>query len=161
MLRLDVGRDSYVSQNQPSSGNRGSKAANDGIFWVSAVDFCKVFTTVFICGTPPSAPGQVIVKEGSWTATTAGGTWHDKTWLRNPQFALSLQADAEVMISLRRLPDEPFRRPRMRVQRHFNEVRVTETESCTVAPAIGFALVKHEFNAGATRFVRLAQPACW
>ena len=146
---------------------------------MSATDFCRVFTVLHVCGSPPTLPGHTVSMEGAWTESTAGGTWHHRTWLQNPQYALHMYSDAELMISVRQVPDLAFRSPRLwggagdqnSVGRQHNSVRVSglvtgdSGETCVgptlsplpaawaKPPGVGFIVLHHPFTPGATRFV--------
>lgn len=81
---------------------------NDGEFWMAFEDFCTFFTNATVCHVLSKSifslrkRWHVFKHNYQWTpGTNAGGCVENRsTFLKNPQYAFSVEEEGEVMISL-------------------------------------------------------------
>ncbi|XP_034055820.1 calpain-5-like [Gymnodraco acuticeps] len=123
--------------------NLGITVADDGEFWMSFADWCKLFTNADVCRVINTALISVnktwneVVHFGSWTKNAepllnrCGGCANNKpTFLQNPQFLFDVTKESdEVLISLQQKD--------MKIHRRFGQ-----GENITV----GFSVIKVELN---------------
>ncbi|XP_010789065.1 calpain-5 [Notothenia coriiceps] len=124
-------------------GNLGITVADDGEFWMSFADWCKLFTNADVCRVINTALISVnktwneVVHFGSWTKNAepllnrcGGCANHKPTFLQNPQFLFDVTKESdEVLISLQQKD--------MKIHRRFGH-----GENIT----IGFSVIKVELN---------------
>ncbi|KAK5887544.1 hypothetical protein CesoFtcFv8_016140 [Champsocephalus esox] len=124
-------------------GNLGITVADDGEFWMSFSDWCKLFTNADVCRVINTALISVnktwneVVHFGSWTKNAepllnrcGGCANHKPTFLQNPQFLFDVTKESdEVLISLQQKD--------MKIHRRFGQ-----GENIT----IGFSVIKVELN---------------
>ena len=153
---------SFVSKTPSDHTDSASGTSDEGVFWISIVDFCRLFNAMHVCAHPPSSAGHAFTFEGEWSAATAGGSWHHKTWLNNPQYAIDIESNGEIMVSLRRLPDANYDEPRLRSSlkstTSTQHVPVRRGHAATNSHsagqfAIGFIVLRHSFTPGSKRYV--------
>lgn len=67
---------------------------NDGTFFMRFEDFLKNFNRIYVLRLMTDSKGEVWEKnqfEGEWKGETAGGCSNNPTWLKNPQYALTIK----------------------------------------------------------------------
>lgn len=70
-----------------------------GSFWMSFEELVETMTTVHICRIFPAHHHSLSVRS-EWSGATAGGPPGSETWFLNPQFRLSVAANANVVLSV-------------------------------------------------------------
>ncbi|KAF6717942.1 Calpain-1 catalytic subunit [Oryzias melastigma] len=105
----------------PQDREKCHSVDDDGEFWMTLEDFCKLYSDLDICGMDPSfldetsGPWKSSVYEGRWVlGTTAGGCMnHKETFWTNPQFRVQISGeysekadDKNTLVSLMQKPDK-------------------------------------------------------
>lgn len=95
------------------------KAADDGTFWMDAVDFAKYFTKLYACPIFPDTWPQIRFRHAEWKGETAGG-YQAATWGNNPSFKITVNTRTHGIITLSQ-PDARFTEDYRSGKRKWNE----------------------------------------
>lgn len=73
--------------------------ADDGVFWMSCVDFLRRYRTVYVCRVFTSSKWQEVLLHGEWKGSTAAGSTEHRDGAA-PQYLLSVQKPCHVIVVL-------------------------------------------------------------